>query len=80
VRSVWWRLAERRGADCVVLGFEIWFSGDCSVMLGGDAGVELLSRSSGEAMLRSLGARKLVRTTRSGITGRAGTVIARRGG
>lgn len=49
-------------------------------MLGGDEGVEPLSRSGGEAMLQSLGCRKLVTLTRSGITGRADTVRVRREG
>ena len=36
VRRAWCRLAERRGGGgCVVLGLVVWFSGECSAMLGG---------------------------------------------
>ena len=54
VRSAWWRFAERRGGVCVVVvGFETWFSGECSVMLGGLDGVMALSRDGGEVIVEA---------------------------
>lgn len=47
-----------------MVGFETWFSGECSVMLGGVECLMLLSRAGGEVMLEILLSHMLARTIR----------------